>query len=138
MKGVFDPPKLVEYVHKRIGKCAVIVKQEPAEKKEGEEKGKESKEGKKDGDAEGDKEKKGGEQEDNKEKKEGGGDNGEEAAKPDDAQTEEITKIIELKKNEYYFYPPRYAAMELHPYQYPYPYPPQIFSDENPNACSVM
>ena len=33
VKGVFDPPKLVEYVHKRIGKCAVIVKQEPAEKK---------------------------------------------------------------------------------------------------------
>ena len=43
VKGVFDPPKLVEYVYKRTGKHAVIVKQEP-EKKDKEE----SKDGNKD------------------------------------------------------------------------------------------
>lgn len=49
VKGVFDPPKLVEYVYKRTGKHAVIVKQEP-EKKE-EEKAKDAKEEKKAGEA---------------------------------------------------------------------------------------
>ncbi|XP_050223977.1 heavy metal-associated isoprenylated plant protein 7-like [Mercurialis annua] len=135
VKGVFEPPKLVDYVYKRTGKHAEIVKQEPAEKKgDGEEKGKESKEEKKE-DQEADKDKKGGENEDNKEKKDGGGggDGGaaQGEAKPEDAQTEEV-KIMELKRMEYqYNYPPRYA-MEL------YAYPPQMFSDENPNACTVM
>lgn len=122
VKGVFDPPKLVEYVYKRTGKHAVIVKQE-AEKKPEEEKGKESKAEKKEEGS--DKEKKGGEQEENKENKENEGE-----AKTEAPPTEE-TKVVELKKNEYFHYPPRYA-MEL------YAYPPQIFSDENPNACSVM
>ncbi|KAH7578559.1 hypothetical protein JRO89_XS01G0398500 [Xanthoceras sorbifolium] len=44
--------------------------------------------------------------------------------------TTEETKVVEVKKNEYY-YSPGYA-MEM------YAYPPQIFSDENPNACNVM
>ncbi|KAF8378032.1 hypothetical protein HHK36_029365 [Tetracentron sinense] len=106
VKGVFDPPKLVEYIYKRTGKQAVILKQEP-EKKE-EEKGKEEKKG----------EAKGGEEE-KKETKEG------EEAKP----AEEETKV-EPKKNEFYYYPPKYDIE--------YVYAPQIFSDENPNACSVM
>ncbi|THG02317.1 hypothetical protein TEA_021159 [Camellia sinensis var. sinensis] len=42
VKGVLDPPKLVEYVYKRTGKQALIVKQE-AEKKVEEEKPKEEK-----------------------------------------------------------------------------------------------
>ncbi|KAJ6837102.1 heavy metal-associated isoprenylated plant protein 7-like isoform X2 [Iris pallida] len=41
VKGVFDPPKLVEYVHKRTGKHATILKTEPAEKKAEDDKGKE-------------------------------------------------------------------------------------------------
>ncbi|CAI8619354.1 unnamed protein product [Vicia faba] len=48
----------------------------------------------------------------------------------------EETTVVEVKKNEYYYNPPRYG-MEF--YAYPGPaYPPQIFSDENPNACSIM
>lgn len=115
VKGVFDPNKLVEYVYKRTGKHAVIVKQEP-EKKEGEEKKDEKKaEEKKEGE-----EKKEDKKEDKKEgeeKKEGG---------------EEETKL-EMKKNEYYYYynnPNKYMMEPV--------YAPQIFSDENPNACSVM
>ncbi|XP_058103094.1 heavy metal-associated isoprenylated plant protein 7-like [Magnolia sinica] len=120
VKGVFDPPQLVEYVYKRTGKHAVIVKQEP-EKKE-EEKGKEEKE-KKEGE-EGEKEKGEGE----KEKKEGGGGEG----------GEEETKTVEAKRNEFSYYNPKYAT-EYHKIAPEYDvYTSQIFSDENPNACTVM
>lgn len=125
VKGVLEAEKLVEYVYKRTGKQAVIVKQEPEKKEEAKE---EAKEEKKD-EGEGDKEQK--KEEENKEKKEGA----EGEAKPEEGGAEE-TKVVELKKNEYYYNPPRYG-MEF--YAYPGPaYPPQIFSDENPNACSVM
>lgn len=147
VKGVFEPPKLVEYVYKRTGKHAAIVKQEP-EKKE-EEKPKDAKEEKKadeGGGGGGDKKSEG----ESKEKKEG------EAAEAKAEVTAE-NKVVEMK-NEYYYYPqiysaPRYVPMDVHAappppaynYNQPlvataayYPYPPQIFSDENPNACSVM
>ncbi|KAF5730965.1 microtubule-associated protein 1B-like [Tripterygium wilfordii] len=133
VKGVFEPQKLVEYVHKRTGKHASIVKTEPAaaENKEGE-KGKESKDEKKADEGQKEKKAEGGGGEESKDKKEGGeGDGKAEAAAAEDTATEE-TKVVEVKANPYYYYPPRYA-MEL--YAYP---PPQMFSDENPNACSVM
>lgn len=129
VKGVFDPPKLVEYVYKRTGKHAVIVKQEPEKKdKESKDGNKEEKKAEEGG---GDKETKAEEQ-----KKEGKG----EEAKPEAkeaaaATTEETNKVIEHQANAFQYYPPRYP-MEM--YAYPYAYPPQIFSDENPNACSVM
>ncbi|CAJ1937511.1 unnamed protein product [Sphenostylis stenocarpa] len=124
VKGVFEAEKLVEHVSKRTGKHAEIVKQE-AEKKEevakeetGEKKGEE-----------GEKEKESGDK--GEEKKEGVEGEG----KTDEGGTEEST-VVELKKSEYYYNPPRYG-MEF--YAYPGPaYPPQIFSDENPNACTVM
>ncbi|KAK9104113.1 hypothetical protein Scep_020957 [Stephania cephalantha] len=135
VKGVFDPPKLVEYVYKRTGKHAVIVKTEAQNAKEDENANKEEKktEEKKDESAaekekSSEAEKTGGEEEKKKEGdvegKEGGG------AATDDA-TAGAPKV-ELIKNEFYYYPPKYA------YGYAQPYPPQIFSDENPNACSVM
>ncbi|KAI4336344.1 hypothetical protein L6164_014881 [Bauhinia variegata] len=124
VKGVFDPPKLVEFVYKRTGKHAVIAKQEPEKKEEKTEEGKEKKgeeggekENKSNGEAEG---------EEKKEKK-GGKPDGVEVGTVEETQT----KVVELKRSEYYYYPPTYA-MEM------YAYPPQIFSDENPNACSVM
>ncbi|KAG2410748.1 hypothetical protein LR48_Vigan01g000400 [Vigna angularis] len=126
VKGVFEAEKLVEHVSKRTGKHAVIVKQE-AEKKEGE--GKEESKGEKKGEEGEKKEKENGEGEEKK-KKEGEGE-----GKAEEGGTEENT-VMELKKSEYYYNPPRYG-MEF--YAYPGPaYPPQIFSDENPNACSVM
>lgn len=135
MKGVFDPPKLVEYVYKRTGKHAVIVKQEPEKKDKEESKdgNKEEKKAKEGGGGGGDKETKAEE-----EKKEGKG----EEAKPEAkeaaaATTEETNKVIELQANAFQYYPPRYP-MEMYAYTQMYAYPPQIFSDENPNACSVM
>ncbi|KAK6920500.1 Heavy metal-associated domain, HMA [Dillenia turbinata] len=129
VKGVFEPQALVNYVHKRTGKHATIVKQDP-EKKEEKPK-EESKE----------EEKKGNEGGGEKEMKEGGDEaakadkKGEEAAKA--TEVEEGVKIVELKKNEFYYYYPQYPqkyVMDM----YANTYAPQIFSDENPNACSVM
>lgn len=123
VKGVFDPAKLVEFVLKRTGKQAVIVKEEAAEKKKG--KAEEVKAADEKKSEEGEKEKKE-EEVKGEEKKEGEGG----AAAAEEAMTEE-TKVVEVKKSEYQYYPPRYV-MEMNAY------PPQIFSDENPHACSVM
>lgn len=136
VKGAFDPPKLVEYVYKRTGKHAVIVKQDPDNKKDKDEGNKEEKKG---GDGEGDKDKKGGGGEVAEENKDKKGDSEAKAAvapaaEGAEAVTSEETKAVELMRYEYYSYPSRYA-MEMHAYN---AYPPQIFSDENPNACSVM
>lgn len=115
VKGVFDPAKLMEYVHKRTGKQAVMVKQEP-EKKEKTEEGKEEKK----------------EEEKKEEKKEEAKTESPAAAAETAEEATATATAVEVKKNEYYYYPQRYA-MEM--YAYP---PPQMFSDENPNACSVM
>ncbi|KAK7353870.1 hypothetical protein VNO80_19323 [Phaseolus coccineus] len=140
VKGVYDPEKLVEYVNKRTGKLAVIVKQEP----EKEEKVEEAKEEKKE---EVEKEKKSGEGEENKEKKEEEA-KGETKAEETAASSEDSNKVVpEVKINEYFYNPPRYGmevyAYPAHPVHPAYPayyhaYPAQIFSDENPNACPVM
>lgn len=143
MKGVFEPAKLVEYVHKRTGKHAVVAKQEPEQKEDekGDAGGDAVKDEKKDDAAGGDNAEKKEEKESGggageKEKKEGGGAETAEAPPP--------PKVVEqLMRNDMYHCYPRYpAAGGYVGYAYPYPsynaYPPQIFSDENPNACYVM
>ncbi|XP_054776473.1 heavy metal-associated isoprenylated plant protein 7-like isoform X2 [Prosopis cineraria] len=95
VKGAVEPSKLVEYVCKRTGKQASIVKDE--EKKEEDKK-----------------------EDDNKKedkKKE------DEHEKDDDNDETDIIKRME-------YWPSKYFT--------DYAYDPQIFSDENPNACSVM
>ncbi|KAE8675551.1 palmitoyl-acyl carrier protein thioesterase [Hibiscus syriacus] len=128
IKGVFSPPKLVDYVYKRTGKHALILKQEPDTKKEEEK----PKDGHEDDKKNGEKDKKDSEGGNDKDKK-GGGDGGEaNAATAGGGGGGEETKVtVDLKKNELYYYGPRYAT-EF------YAYPPQMFSDENPNACSAM
>uniref|UniRef100_A0A0V0I1G8 Putative neurofilament medium polypeptide-like n=1 Tax=Solanum chacoense TaxID=4108 RepID=A0A0V0I1G8_SOLCH len=145
VKGVFEATKLVEYVSKRTGKRAVIVKVEPEQKAKEEAKPKEDqKEEKKT-------ETKKVEEGDNKEEKK------EEAAAPakeeavvaaapakEEAVQNDVDPIVDVKKNEFYYYHhpqnhqlynnPQRLAHEM----FAYPPPPQIFSDENPNACSVM
>ncbi|KAL7598005.1 hypothetical protein Lser_V15G21302 [Lactuca serriola] len=129
VKGTFPAAELVDYVHKRTGKIAVIVKQDPEPKKEEDANGKDEKKG---GDG-------GGEKKEEK-KADEGGEKQEATAKPEDAAA--AAAVLELRKNEYYYYqpanyqlyPPRYAAEAA----YAYPPAPEMFSDENPNACSVM
>ncbi|XP_051119478.1 heavy metal-associated isoprenylated plant protein 7-like isoform X2 [Andrographis paniculata] len=137
VKGIFEPKKLSDHVHRRTGKHAVIIKVEPEKKEEEEkekEKGKEDKkteEGEKDSAAA----KKG--EEETAAKDSGGADNP--PAKPEADGGDESK--LELKKNEtYYFHPQSYLQLgdpQRYAHEY-YAYPPQIFSDENPNACSVM
>ena len=135
VKGIFEPAKLVEYIYKRTGKHAAIVKTEPSEKKPEEKKegGGDGEKEKKEGGGEGEK-KEGGEGE----KKEGG-----EGDKPKDGGSAAVdeaaaavvaaaAKLGELTKNPLLYYYPKNQV------EYAYAYPPQIFSDENPNACSIM
>ncbi|KAL0905576.1 hypothetical protein M5K25_024007 [Dendrobium thyrsiflorum] len=139
VKGIMDPSKLVEYVYKRTGKHSVIVNSDTAEKKPEEaaaspadDKNKSSGgDEKKAGDVAGDEKKTDGEK-----KAEAGvvGEAGEDKEKKEGGSLEEaatVGKVLELKKNEFYYYYPRYPTE----YQ---SYAPQLFSDENPNACSVM
>ncbi|KAL2935557.1 Heavy metal-associated isoprenylated plant protein 7 [Bienertia sinuspersici] len=143
VKGTFIPAKLVEYVYKRTGKHATIIKQDPPPEKKEDGKGKDGKEEKKgeNGD-EGKKDDNNNKKEEKGEKKEPtNGDGGGEGEKPAVAAegdaavaVEEGPKIVELRRNEFNYYPPR-NGMEMYAYS---SYPPQIFSDENPNACSIM
>lgn len=140
VKGAFDPAQLVEYVYKRTGKHAAIVKQEPEKKEKEEAKDGGNKEEKKGDSGGGEKGSKGGEEE-KKEKKEG---NEAKPEAPAAATEEEVNKVVELQKNAYFYYPQRYAMEYSYTppiFNYEHPtnaYAPQIFSDENPNACSVM
>lgn len=102
VKGIIEPQTLADYVKKRTGKQASIVKDEE-KKEEGVKKDEEKKEEPKDSSKDPEK--------------------NEEEGKEDDDRNR-----IDIKRSEYW--PSKYY-ME-------YSYPPQIFSDENPNACSVM
>ncbi|KAF0934658.1 hypothetical protein E2562_026147 [Oryza meyeriana var. granulata] len=141
VKGVFEEAKLADYVHKRTGKNAVIVKSKPAappenasdanakdDKKaaEGSEEKEESKEEKKDGDDAGADEK-----EKDKEKDDGNAADGEEKDKEKDPTAMNAANL--------YMHYPRFSNPGGYGVPgYAYPYAPQLFSDENPNACVVM
>ncbi|KAL6494392.1 hypothetical protein OROGR_031192 [Orobanche gracilis] len=139
VKGVIEPEKLVDYIHKRTGKHATITGVEPEKKKD--EKTKEGTGDKKPEEAEKEKEAKKGD-ESKQENKEAGADGGGGARTPEklEVQAEGEDTKLEVRRNEFYYYP------QFHHQHYPqrsvqeyyYAYPPQIFSDENPNACSVM
>lgn len=110
VKGVIDPTKLVDYVYKRTGKQASIVKEEEEEKK------KEEQDEKKKEDTEDEKKKS--QNEENK-----GKDDDNEGGDDDDDDQSDIIKRME-------YWPSKYFTE--------YAYAPQIFSDDNPNACSLM
>ncbi|XP_076932265.1 heavy metal-associated isoprenylated plant protein 9-like isoform X1 [Bidens hawaiensis] len=121
--GSMDGEKLVEYVYRRTKKQAKIVPQpepEPAPALEQAEKPKEEEEKPAE---EAKPEEKPAEQE----KKEGGDDGGKEDEKKEKIERMEV---MDMQRMMYYHqYPPMYV-MERIP-------PPQLFSDENPNACSI-
>ncbi|KAL2482696.1 Heavy metal transport/detoxification superfamily protein [Forsythia ovata] len=130
VKGAFEPEKLIDYVYKRMGKKAVIVKVEPEKKEEEKEEKKPAEEGEKEA-------KKG--EEGGKGNEEGGGGGGEGEEPPAKQEAEPDEPKMELKKNEFnQYYPQNYQVYPQRIVQDMYSYPPQIFSDENPNACSIM
>ncbi|PNT60922.1 hypothetical protein BRADI_5g08240v3 [Brachypodium distachyon] len=164
VKGLFEEAKLAEYVHRRTGKHAAIIKSEPAapaeksgeggdakDEKKPEEGGDEKKDGK-EAEKKDDKEGGCGEEKKDEKEKEAGGD-GEDKDKEKDPGA--IAAYMHYPRfpfpTGYYGLPPPGAGYVYppppHGYGYPPPpppppvyqsYPPQIFSDENPNACSVM
>ncbi|CAI8617536.1 unnamed protein product [Vicia faba] len=129
---------------KEEAKQAMIVKQEPEKKEEA----KETKEEEKKTEEKDENEKGSGEGEEKKEAAPGdeklgggggGGDGGGVGGGGDGGGDEggggaEETTVVEVKKNEYNSNP---HSMEFNAFHGP-AYPLQIFSDENPNACSVM
>ncbi|KAL5216486.1 hypothetical protein ABZP36_007887 [Zizania latifolia] len=170
VKGVFEEAKLAEYVHKRTGKHAAIIKSEPVTPPEntgdgnakdekpaaegGDEK-KDEKEEKKDGKEEGN----GGAVDEKKEEKEKeGGQEKLNDKEKDPAAIAAANLYLHYPRFAFpagyyppvppgYAYPPPPYPPSYPPPLYPSPsYPPpsysphapHIFSDENPNACSVM
>ncbi|KAH9317579.1 hypothetical protein KI387_019348, partial [Taxus chinensis] len=98
----------------------------PDEKKEGEKS--EEGEAKKDGEKVEGEEKKDGEKVEGEEKKDAGDESVKEEEKKDGAEETVVVNTTEEKK--YEFSAPKYVIEHV--------YPPQLFSDENPNACSIM
>ncbi|KAF3323627.1 neurofilament heavy polypeptide [Carex littledalei] len=144
VKGIFDPPtKLVEYVYKRTGKHATIVKTDPptgdppadsaadANKPKDDKKDDKSSDEKKDD----------GDKKDEKTKEENSGDgekkDGEALVEEGPAGSVLTAAKMERMLNELYQHYPKHATGYTAGYAYNQ-YPPEIFSDENPNACSVM
>ncbi|KAJ0238084.1 Heavy metal-associated isoprenylated plant protein 9 [Hirschfeldia incana] len=122
--GTMDEEKLVDYVYRRTKKQARIVPQpdpEPEKPAAEEDKKEESGEGpeKPAEETEGEKE----EEEKKKEEEEDGG--GEET----EASEEMATAEEEGMKRMMYYYQPLYVIERVPP--------PQLFSDENPNACCI-
>ncbi|KAG6401873.1 hypothetical protein SASPL_138741 [Salvia splendens] len=115
VKGVMEPKALADYVYKKTGKHAAIVKVDP-EKKE-EEKAKEEKKSE-------------GEKSDAKKPEE----EGKETKSGEAATAEEEDLKMELRKNEMYYnyyQQHRYVHEQMNAQT-------QMFSDDNPNACVVM
>ncbi|KAF7147329.1 hypothetical protein RHSIM_Rhsim03G0216900 [Rhododendron simsii] len=131
--GTMDADKLVEYVYRRTKKQAKIVPQpepepKPEEKKEAEKPAEEPKPEEKKEEGEG------GEKPPDEEKKEGGGGENENSAGKEAAGDEQnimnvVTGDEQAMQRMMYYYQPLYV-MERIP-------PPQLFSDENPNACCI-
>jgi len=132
--GSMDGEKLVEYVYRRTKKQAKIVQQPEPEPAPAVEPAPETAEKPKEEDAAGKPEEKPAEEAKpeekpaEEEKKEGGGGGGGEVEVKKDGG--EKMESMDMQRMMYYHqYPPLYV-MERIP-------PPQLFSDENPNACCI-
>lgn len=139
--GTMDANRLAEYVYRRTKKQARIVPQSEPEKKdenpEAQKPDSKKKEGSSDKEADGDKAAEEGKktEEEGEKGKEGEGkdekgDGGEEAKAAEIAEKQnEGGEEGESMKRMMYYYQPLYVIERLPP--------PQMFSDENPNACCI-
>ncbi|XP_010241812.1 PREDICTED: heavy metal-associated isoprenylated plant protein 3-like isoform X2 [Nelumbo nucifera] len=116
VKGTMDVKAMTPYLKEKLKRSVDVV---PAKKDDGGGKDKEGGGKKKEGGGEGEKKEKGGggEKKEGDGKGAGGGGKKEDAGKP-------------VAENRMDYYGPNYVV--------DYVYPPQLFSDENPNACSIM
>ncbi|XP_064962295.1 heavy metal-associated isoprenylated plant protein 3-like isoform X1 [Musa acuminata AAA Group] len=131
VKGTMDVKNLAAMLKDKLRRAVEIV---PPKKDDG---GGEKKEKEKGGDGGGEKKEKGGETGGEKKEKAGGGgeekkDDGKAAAA---ATATATTTTTEANKMEYYAPYPAYSG---YGYRIEMVHAPQMFSDENPNACSIM
>lgn len=126
VKGTMDVKNLAAMLKDKLRRAVEIV---PPKKDDG---GGEKKEKEKGGDGGGEKKEKGGETGGEKKEKAGGG--GEEK-KDDGKAPATATTTMEANKMEYYAPYPAYSG---YGYRMEMVHAPQMFSDENPNACSIM
>ncbi|KAK4431244.1 Heavy metal-associated isoprenylated plant protein 9 [Sesamum alatum] len=131
--GTMDADRLVDYVYRRTKKQAKVVPQPEPEKPPEEAPKPEEKKEEKPEEAKPEEKKEEGEKKDTpaeEEKKEGGG--GEAAAEQGGEEAEEVKSAEEVPgmHKMMYHYQPLYVIERIPA--------PQLFSDENPNACSVM
>ncbi|OVA19929.1 Heavy metal-associated domain [Macleaya cordata] len=144
--GTMDADRLVDYVYRRTKKQARIVPQpepEPVKEEEKKEEGekpaeeapkpeekKEEENGEKKEEEKKEEEKKedtnNGENSSNEEK---GGENNKEEEQVKELEYHEVLQNEEIMKKMMYYYPPLYVIERVPP--------PQLFSDENPNACCI-
>jgi hypothetical protein len=128
VKGVFEEAKLSDYVYRRTGKHAAIVKSEPvAAENVDDGNAKDDKKA-----AEGGEEKKDDGKEEKKDEDKKEADNQKDDGNAGDEGKDKDPGAV---ANMYMHYP---RSNHLSEYGYAYQYPPQLFSDENPNACSLM
>lgn len=126
VEGTIEAEKLLSFMRKRVHKNAVVISIKEAKTEEKKEKGKE--EGKP--------------SETNKDKNESK--SGESTKKKDDSKPGESTKekegksIVSTKEKEDGKSGETTKTKENVPYIIHYVYAPQLFSDENPNSCSIM
>ncbi|XP_059651727.1 heavy metal-associated isoprenylated plant protein 4 isoform X2 [Cornus florida] len=130
IEGTIESEKLLAFMKKRVHKHAEIIspkQDKKEEKKEDKEEKKDKKEDKKE-DKEEKKDKKEEKKEDKKEEKK-------EDKVTVEVKTKETTEIIEFKEEKKVEAKTKEGNV---PYFIHYVYAPQLFSDENPNACSIM
>ncbi|TKY68772.1 hypothetical protein E2542_SST05032 [Spatholobus suberectus] len=146
VEGTIEVEKLMSFLRKKVHKNAEIIsiKEVKKEEKKGKEEGKSSettkeKDHSKSGESikkkddnkssESTKEKEGKSGESTKEKE---GKSGESTTEKGDGKSSETTKIIETRQEH-----PKEIKDNV-PYIIHYVYAPQLFSDENPNSCSIL
>ncbi|XP_075643541.1 heavy metal-associated isoprenylated plant protein 4 [Castanea sativa] len=136
VEGTIEPEKLLSYLKKKVHKHAEIIKSEKKEEKKEKEKEQEKEKGKPAEKGESKPSEKGeGKPTGKGESKPSEKGEGKPTGK-DEGKTTEATKIVEVREE--------IKVVEVKtkegnaPYFIHYVYAPQMFSDENPNACSVM
>lgn len=131
--GTMDANKLVDYVYRRTKKQARIVPQpepEPEKKEENKEAEKPAEEAKSEEKKEQEKSPEEGDKGDsNGNKEDKGGEESKEEANKEGGENINIIDHEEGIKKMMYYYQPLYVIERIPP--------PQLFSDENPNACSI-
>ncbi|XP_015895358.3 heavy metal-associated isoprenylated plant protein 4 [Ziziphus jujuba] len=118
--GTIEPEKLINLLRKKVHKHAEIIASKPDKKDEKKDMDKGEKDEKKDKDK--------GEKDEKKDKEKEG---------KSSTSTSESAKIVEINKEETKVVEVK-AKDSNAPYFVHYVYAPQLFSDENPNACCVV